>query len=88
MSPTRQEYFMTLNKKGQTAVEYMLLLGAVMVIVLVGFKSYLPSFQSTSNYYFNQVGIGILGDANKCGDTICSKFENSESCPPDCPSSS
>jgi len=76
-----------LNTKAQTAVEYMLLLGAVVSIVLIGFKSYFPTFQLTSNYYFNQVGIGVLGEPNKCGDKICSPAENRnrENCPIDCP---
>ncbi len=59
------------EQKGQTAVEYMLLLAAVVAIVLVGFRNYLPRFHSTSNTYFNQVGIGILGMENRCGDGVC-----------------
>ena len=79
-----QNHITKMNKKGQTAVEYMLLLAAVVSIVLVGFKTYLPSFQQTSNYYFDQVGIGVLGDANRCGNGSCSKFEDAEKCPADC----
>ena len=75
-----------LNTKAQTAIEYMLLLAAVVSIVLVGFKNYLPSIQLTSNYYFDQVGIGVLGDANSCGDGFCNGpvFETPEKCPADC----
>lgn len=72
------------TSRGQTAVEYMLLLAAVVSIVLVGFRTYLPSFQTTSNYYFNQVGIGVLGEPNPCGDGVCSSVENKDSCPYDC----
>jgi len=79
-----RKYLIELNKKAQTAVEYMLLLAAVVSIVLIGFKSYLPSFQGTSNYYFNQVGIGILGMPNRCGDGSCASFESCEKCPVDC----
>jgi len=85
-----RKHFIVLNKKAQTAVEYMLLLGAVVAIVLVGFKSYLPTFQLTSNYYFNQVGIGVLGDPPRCGDGTCSGAEKRdgragcENCPVDC----
>jgi len=57
-----RKYFIGLDKKAQTAIEYMLLLAAVVAIVLVGFKNYLPSLQTTSDYYFNQVGIGVLGE--------------------------
>jgi len=78
--------FMSLNTKAQTAVEYMLLLAAVVSIVLVGFKSYLPTFQLTSNYYFNQVGIGVFDTPNKCGDGVCAgpPIETPEKCPVDC----
>lgn len=81
-----RKYFIKLNRKAQTAVEYMLLLGAVVSIVLIGFKVYLPSLQETSNYYFNQVGIGVLGEPSKCGDGFCNGpiIENSEKCPSDC----
>lgn len=74
----------SMDNRGQTAVEYMLLLAAVVAIVLVGFRTYLPSFQETSNYYFNQVGIGVLGEPPHCGDGSCSGPENRENCPPDC----
>jgi len=82
--------YIGLNTKAQTAVEYMLLLAAVVSIVLIGFKSYLPQLQLTSNYYFNQVGIGVLGEPNKCGDGSCSDAERRdgrggcENCPVDC----
>jgi len=79
-----RKQFIDLNTKAQTAVEYMLLLAAVVSIVLIGFKNYLPSFQETSNYYFDQVGIGVLGEPNRCGDGTCSSFEDSEKCPVDC----
>ena len=83
--------FKKMNKRAQTAVEYMLLLGSVVAIVLVGFKTYLPSFEETSNYYQNQVGIGILGEPSRCGDSFCDPgldprfpFEDREKCPQDC----
>jgi len=46
-----RKQFIGLNAKAQTAIEYMLLLAAVVTIVLIGFKRYLPSFQAASNYY-------------------------------------
>jgi len=79
-----RKQFISLNTKAQTAIEYMLLLAAVVTIVLIGFRSYLPSFQTASNYYLNQVGIGILGEPPRCGDGICAGIENCENCPPDC----
>ena len=80
-----RKYFSGKNKKGQTAIEYMLLLAAVVSIVLVGFKTYFPSLQLTSSYYFNQVGIGVLGNASRCGDGECAdKFEDCARCPSDC----
>jgi len=80
-----RKQFIGLNTKAQTAVEYMLLLAAVVSIVLVGFKNFLPSFHATSNYYFNQVAIGVLGEPSRCGDGTCSEFEDCEKCPSDCP---
>lgn len=54
--------FTAMKKKAQVAVEYMVLLGAVVAIVLIGFKNYLPTIQEASNYYYNQVGIGVFGE--------------------------
>ncbi|MBN1870118.1 MAG: hypothetical protein JW847_06060 [Candidatus Omnitrophica bacterium] len=72
------------NKKGQTAIEYLLLLMTVAAIVLVGFKTYMPRIQETANIYYNRAAPAILGDAPRCGDGICSAFEGCEKCPPDC----
>jgi hypothetical protein len=64
--------FLTLRKKSaQTAVEYMLLLAAVVAIVLIGFKYYLPEFTQTSNMYFNRVAEGIMGEPPLCGNGCC-----------------
>lgn len=54
--------FTAMKKEAQMAVEYMVLLGAVVAIVLIGFKNYLPTIQEVSNYYYNQVGIGVFGE--------------------------
>lgn len=49
------------RKNAQTAAEYMLLLGAVAVIVLVGFTTFLPRAQKESEGYFNTTVINIYG---------------------------
>ena len=74
------------EEKAQTAIEYMLLLAAVVAIVLVGFNRYLPRFHETSNIYFNRVAAGVYGKPPRCGDGICTSptFENCEKCPTDC----
>ena len=71
--------------KAQTAVEYLLLLTIVIVIVLIGLKVYLPRTDLAAELYFNRVGVGILGNANPCGDGNCDDFEKStRSCCVDC----
>ncbi|GEM_PF-2053070 len=73
------------SKKGQTAVEYLLLLGIVVTVVLVGFSKYLPRAQQASNIYFQRVGEGVLGEPNSCGDGTCDKtFEDDTTCCVDC----
>jgi len=81
-----RKQFIGLNARAQTAIEYMLLLAAVVSIVLVGFKSYFPTLQLTSNNYFHRVGVGVLGEPNKCGDSVCAgpPIETPEKCPVDC----
>jgi len=70
---------------GQAAVEYMLLLGVVVAIVLVGFKTYLPRALEASNVYYNKTAVGILGQTTPCGDGICDVFlESPDTCCADC----
>lgn len=71
--------------KAQTAIEYMLLLGVVVAVVLVAFKTLLPGMRVSANTYFNRAAIGILGKPNPCGDGVCNpNFENHDKCPVDC----
>ena len=70
--------------KGQTAVEYLLLLGIVVTVVLIGFSKYLPRAQQASNLYFQRAGEGILGEPNPCGDGYCDNFETDTTCCVDC----
>ncbi len=79
--------------KGQSALEYMLLMGTVMVIVVVGFKVFLPKTQNASDLYFNRVSHGITGNVPSCGDGTCNGPEggldgpeDSNNCCVDCPS--
>lgn len=48
--------------KGQTAIEYMLLLGAVVAIVLIGMKIYPGQSREGADLYFNRVLVGIMGE--------------------------
>ena len=49
------------KRNAQTAVEYMILLGAVAVVVLVGFTTFLPRAQKESEGYFNTTVNQIYG---------------------------
>ena len=71
------------NRRGQAAVEYMLLLAAVAAIVLIAFKTKYVVLDA-SNLYYNRTAEGVLGAPNPCGDGICGNFENPEKCPIDC----
>ena len=48
-------------RKGQTAIEYLLLLGIVVAVVLVGFRTFVPRTYSISEKYFNVVSCSIMG---------------------------
>lgn len=63
------------GKSGQTAVEYLILLGVVMAIVLIGMKTYLPRTGAASNLYFDRVTNTLLGAPNPCGDGTCQPWE-------------
>lgn len=49
-----------MKKRGQTAIEYMVLLAVVAGIVLVGLNSWLGTINETSGNYFNEVSEGIM----------------------------
>ena len=71
------------KNRGQTAIEYLLLLATVVAIVLIGFKKYMPVFYDAADIYYNRVGVGIYGEPNRCGDNTLSAFENCATCPVD-----
>ena len=48
--------------EAQAAMEYLLLLGAVVVIVLLAFNTLIPQHQRQAEGYFNVVTRGILGE--------------------------
>ena len=68
------------NIRGQTTLEYILVLGTVMVVVLIGLKVYLPQTQNASALYFNRVEVGIFGPAPKCGNGGTDPGETAENC--------
>lgn len=73
------------RRKGQTAIEYMVLLGIVVALVLIAFKTQLPRTEESANVYFNRATLGIIGKPNPCGDGFCCQpFEDLGRCPPDC----
>lgn len=84
--PLLTSYFLlNKNKNAQTAIEYMLLLGVVVALVLIGFKVSLPQTRASANIFFNRAAIGIMGKPNPCGDCLCDPdFEDFEKCPVDC----
>jgi len=47
---------------GQTALEYLLLLGATVAVVLTAFQTLLPRATTHSNAYFRKVANGLMGD--------------------------
>ena len=53
------------NKKyrAQTAIEYMLLLGATVAVILGGFTYWLNFSRNEANLYVNGVSADIMGDA-------------------------
>ena len=61
-------------QKAQAAIEYLLLLGAVVVVVLMAFKTLIPKHQNAADGYFNAVERGIYGAPaiynNLSGNTI------------------
>ena len=48
-------------RKAQAIVEYILLLTAVMVVVLLAFNTLSQKYQSETNGFFNAVLRGIMG---------------------------
>ena len=64
----------------QTALEYMLLLMSVVAIVLVGFKTILPSSQQASNFYFDRVAVVIMVKPSICCNGSSDPWEKPDSC--------
>lgn len=73
------------GKQGQTAIEYLLSLGVVVVIVLVGLTTYLPRTRQAANQYLQRVGEGVVGEPSSCGDGCCLRpVEGDTTCCVDC----
>lgn len=49
-------------KEAQSMIEYLLLLGATVVVVLLAFKGLIPYTRDASNLYYNKVAVGVMGD--------------------------
>ena len=51
------------SREAQTAIEYLILLGVMVTIVLVGFKVYLHKAGDEAGNFFNAAAIGIMDEA-------------------------
>ena len=73
------------SRKGQTAIEYMILLGVVVALVLIAFKTQLPRMEESANIYFNRAMLGIIGGSEPLrGRVVLLAFRRFPRCPPDC----
>ena len=50
------------RRKGQTAIEYMLLLTAVVSVVLIGFKYLFPKTTVSTELFYNRAATAIMGN--------------------------
>lgn len=73
------------QNKGQTAIEYMLLLAVTVGIILVALPNYLPRVGNAANIYFNKATAAILGEAPTCGNGVPDFGEDNERCCDDDP---
>lgn len=77
----------TSSRKAQAvAVEYMVMLSAIAIVVLLGFKKYFPQVRGGSELYFNRAADGIMGPPPACGNGICEagRLETPLTCCRDC----
>ncbi len=58
-----RKFLIQRQKTAQSIVEYLVLLGAVTAIVLVGFQAFLTRSQEQANVVFNQTVREIMGNA-------------------------
>jgi len=54
---------MTRTKRAQSAVEYLILLGTVMAIVIGGWKYYMDTASQKAGEFYNVTARGIYGNA-------------------------
>ncbi len=57
----RERRTQKMNSRGQTALEYLLLLAVVTAVILGGIHSYLNRARDSSEVYFNRIVNGIYG---------------------------
>ena len=72
------------GKSGQTAIEYLVLLTAVVAVVLIMLNTDLGNLQGAGELYFNKASEGIIGQPPTCGNGSCDQFESAEKCCVDC----
>jgi len=51
------------KRRAQSAIEYMLLLGATIAVILGGFTYWLNFSRNEANLYFNSASTLLMGDA-------------------------
>ena len=66
-----------IHQRGQSAVEYLLLLGVVVFIVLVGFNTYMPRTQTQANLFFKDATRRIYG-VNSFGKARRTAWESNQ----------
>ena len=55
------QYFYQKYKGAQIAIEYLILLGVVTAVVLIGFSAFLRETQGVTNSVVNQTFRGLMG---------------------------
>jgi len=57
----KKHHNIKITQKAQSIIEYLLLLGVIVAITLIGFKKYFPRIQKAKNVYFNKIGHDLVG---------------------------
>ncbi len=66
----------SVNDKGQTAVEYLLIFTIAAIVALLAFTTFLPKSQEISTEFFNTVAKNIMGNPPSSSDIISGKSNN------------
>ena len=61
---------------GQSTIEFLLIFGVVMAVVLVSFQRHLPRVSTAANSFFYDQVNALYGKPSNCGDNKLSPAEN------------